>query len=459
MVSVPFSNNGSNKNFKRDFNSENAGLVPPQNIQAEEAVLGGILLDPDAIGRIADLIKPEAFYINAHQEIYRTALMLHTQGKPTDLTSMSAWLADNGSLEKIGGNNKLVELVENVSSTASIEQVANLISDKFIRRQLIRSGNEVVQLGFDQTQDTNEVLDKAEQKIFEISQEKPTKGLTQAAEILTTTFNEIEARSLGKEELGVKTLFYDLDEMTQGFQRSDLIIVAGRPSMGKTSMVLNIARNVAQSQDLPVCVFSLEMSKEQLTYRLLSLEIGIESGRLKTGRLSPEQWPALGEGINTLSQIPVFIDDKPNLSVLEMRSLCRRLMAEQKKKLGLIVIDYLQLMEGTSDNRVQELSRITRGLKGMARELNVPVIALSQLSRGVESRTSKRPMLSDLRESGSIEQDADLVLMIYRDEYYNPETEDRGIAEIIVTKHRNGPIGTVKLLFEPQFTRFRNLAN
>ena len=460
MVSVPFSNNGSNKNYKRDFNSENAGLVPPQNIQAEEAVLGGILLDPDAIGRIADLIKPEAFYINAHQEIYRTALMLHTQGKPTDLTSMSAWLADNGSLEKIGGNNKLVELVENVSSTASIEQVANLISDKFIRRQLIRSGNEVVQLGFDQTQDTNEALDKAEQKIFEISQEKPTKGLTQAAEILTTTFNEIEARSLGKEELGVKTLFYDLDEMTQGFQRSDLIIVAGRPSMGKTSMVLNIARNVAQSQDLPVCVFSLEMSKEQLTYRLLSLEIGIESGRLKTGRLSPEQWPALGEGINTLSQIPVFIDDKPNLSVLEMRSLCRRLMAEQKKKLGLIVIDYLQLMEGTTpDNRVQELSRITRGLKGMARELNVPVIALSQLSRGVESRTSKKPMLSDLRESGSIEQDADLVLMIYRDEYYNPETEDKGIAEIIVTKHRNGPIGTVRLLFEPQFTRFRNLAN
>ena len=460
MVSVPFSNNGSNKNFKRDFNSENAGLVPPQNIQAEEAVLGGILLDPDAIGRIADLIKPEAFYINAHQEIYRTALMLHTQGKPTDLTSMSAWLADNGSLEKIGGNNKLVELVENVSSTASIEQVANLISDKFIRRQLIRSGNDVVKLGFDQTQDTNEVLDKAEQKIFQISQEKPTKGLTQAAEILTTTFNEIEARSLGKEELGVKTLFYDLDEMTQGFQRSDLIIVAGRPSMGKTSMVLNIARNVAQSQDLPVCVFSLEMSKEQLTYRLLSLEIGIESGRLKTGRLSPEQWPALGEGINSLSQIPVFIDDKPNLSVLEMRSLCRRLMAEQKKKLGLIVIDYLQLMEGTTpDNRVQELSRITRGLKGMARELNVPVIALSQLSRGVESRTSKRPMLSDLRESGSIEQDADLVLMIYRDEYYNPETEDKGIAEIIVTKHRNGPIGTVRLLFEPQFTRFRNLAN
>jgi len=451
MVAVPFPNDNSN---------QNSGLVPPQNIQAEEVVLGGILLDPDAIGRIADLIKPESFYINAHKEIYKTALTLHAQGKPTDLTSMSAWLADNGVLEKIGGNNKLVELVENVSSTASIEQVANLISDKFIRRQLIRSGNEVVQLGFDNTQKTNEVLDKAEQKIFEISQEKPTKGLTQASEILTSTFNEIEARSLGKEELGIKTLFYDLDALTQGLQRSDLIIVAGRPSMGKTSLVLNMARNVAQSQDLPVCVFSLEMSKEQLTYRLLSLEVGIESGRLKTGRLTPEQWPLLGEGIDSLSQYPIFIDDKPNLSVLEMRALCRRLMAEQKKDLGLIVIDYLQLMEGTTpDNRVQELSRITRGLKGMARELNVPVIALSQLSRGVESRTNKRPLLSDLRESGSIEQDADLVCMIYRDEYYNPETEDRGIAEIIITKNRNGPTNNVKLLFEPQYTRFRNIAN
>ena len=252
---------------------------------------------------------------------------------------------------------------------------------------------------------------------------------------------------------------YDLDAMTQGLQRSDLIIVAGRPAMGKTSIVLNLAKNVAQLHDLPVCLFSLEMSKEQLTYRLLSMEVGIEAGRLRTGRLQQEEWPLLGQGINSLGQLPIFIDDKPNSGVLEMRSLCRRLMAEQGKELGLVMIDYLQLMEGSgSDNRVQELSRITRGLKQMARELNVPVIALSQLSRGVEARTNKRPMLSDLRESGSIEQDADLVLMIYRDEYYNPETPDRGITEVIVTKHRNGPVGTVKLLFEPQYTRFRNLA-
>ncbi len=470
MVSVPLSNNGDASKevphtYKKGANSREPNFeappdsIPPQNLEAEEAVLGGILLDPDAISRVADLLQPEAFYLNAHREIYRTALMLHSQGKPTDLTAMSAWLADTSSLEKVGGSSRLVELVERVASTASIEQVAKLVMDKFLRRRLIRSGNEVIRLGFDQGLPMEEVLDKAEQKIFAISQEKPSKGLTPTAEILTSTFNEIESRSLGTSVAGIPVNFYDLDAMTQGLQRSDLIIVAGRPAMGKTSIVLNLAKNVAQLHDLPVCVFSLEMSKEQLTYRLLSMEVGIESGRLRTGRLQQEEWPLLGQGINTLGQLPIYIDDKPNLSVLEMRSLCRRLIAEQGKELGLVVIDYLQLMEGsTPDNRVQELSRITRGLKGMAREMKVPVVALSQLSRGVESRTNKRPMLSDLRESGSIEQDADLVLMIYRDEYYNPETPDRGITELIVTKHRNGPVGTVKLLFEPQFTRFRNLA-
>tara|TARA_Y100001968_G_scaffold331405_1_gene385966 strand:+ start:247 stop:1674 length:1428 start_codon:yes stop_codon:yes gene_type:complete len=472
MVSVPLSNNsdsakGPNKSFKQGIgiNSQEPNFeaqtdfIPPQNLEAEEAVLGGILLDPDAMSRVADLIQPEAFYLSAHREIFRTALMLHSQSKPTDLTAMSAWLADTGNLEKIGGNNRLVELVERVTSSASIEEIAQLITDKFLRRQLIRSGNEVIKLGFNQNLPMEEALDKAEQKIFAISQDKPSKGLTPTVEILTKTFEEIESNSTGNAVAGIPVNFYDLDAMTQGLQRSDLIIVAGRPAMGKTSIVLNMAKSVAQIHKLPVCIFSLEMSKEQLTYRLLSMEVGIESSRLKSGRLQQEEWPLLGEGINTLGQLPMYIDDKPNSSVLEMRSLCRRLMAEQKKELGLIIIDYLQLMEGSnSDNRVQEISRITRGLKGMARELKVPVVALSQLSRGVESRTNKRPMLSDLRESGSIEQDADLVLMIYRDEYYNPETTDRGITEVIVTKHRNGPVGTVKLLFEPKFTRFRNLA-
>jgi replicative DNA helicase len=471
MVTVPLSDSGAPEvpapRSKRgeEFRGEGGGFeatpdgLPPQNLEAEEAVLGGILLDPDAIGRVADVLQPEAFYLGAHREIYRTALMLHSQGKPTDLTAMAAWLADTGHLEKVGGSARLVELVERTLSTASLDQVARLVMDKYLRRQLIRSGNEVIRLGFDQSKPMEQVLDEAEQKIFAISQEKPSVGLTPTAEILTSTFNEIESRSLGTAVAGIPVNFYDLDAITQGLQRSDLIIVAGRPAMGKTSIVLNIAKNVAQLHQLPVAVFSLEMSKEQLTYRLLSMEVGIESGRLRTGRLQPEEWPLLGNAISSLSQLPLFLDDKPNAGVLEMRSLCRRLMAETGKELGLVMIDYLQLMEGsTPDNRVQELSRITRGLKGMARELNVPVMALSQLSRGVEARTNKRPMLSDLRESGSIEQDADLVLMIYRDEYYNPDTADRGITEVIVTKHRNGPVGTVKLLFEPQFTRFRNLA-
>ena len=272
---------------------------------------------------------------------------------------------------------------------------------KYLRRQLIRSGNQVIRLGFDQSKPMDQVLDEAEQEIFAISQAKPSIGLTPTAEILTRTFEEIETRSLGTAVAGIPVNFYDLDAMTQGLQRADLIIVAGRPAMGKTSIVLNMAKNVAQLHNLPVCVFSLEMSKEQLTYRLLSMEVGIESGRLRTGRLHQDEWPLLGQGISNLGRLPLFIDDKPNSSVLEMRSLCRRLMAEHGRELGLIVIDYLQLMEGSgSENRVQEISRITRGLKGMARELNVPVIALSQLSRGVEARTNKRPMLSDLRESG-----------------------------------------------------------
>ncbi|MFM7455674.1 MAG: replicative DNA helicase, partial [Vulcanococcus sp.] len=369
MVSVPLAGSepprpdGPRPASRRD---EQAGFealpdsVPPQNLEAEESVLGGILLDPDAIGRVADVLRPEAFYLGAHREIYRTALMLHSQGKPTDLTAMAAWLADTGQLEKVGGSARLVELVERTLSTASIDQVARLVMDKHLRRQLIRSANEVIRLGFDQSLPMEQVLDEAEQKIFAISQEKPTAGLTPTAEILTSTFNEIESRSLGTAVAGIPVNFYDLDAITQGLQRSDLIIVAGRPAMGKTSIVLNIAKNVAQLHQLPVCVFSLEMSKEQLTYRLLSMEVGIESGRLRTGRLQQEEWPLLGQGINSLGQLPLFIDDKPNSGVLEMRSLCRRLMAETGKELGLIVIDYLQLMEGsTPDNRVQELSRIT----------------------------------------------------------------------------------------------------
>ena len=728
--------------------------VPPQNIDAEEAILGGILLDPEALTRILDLIAPEAFYLSAHKEIFRAAIALQNQGSPTDLMSVTTWLQDRGLLDKVGGQNKLVQLVDRTVSAVNIDQYAQLVTDKYLRRKLIKVGQEISQLGHKTAEELETVLDDAEQKIFNVTQARPQQGLVAAADVLTQTFSEIERLSTGMATPGLSCGFYDLDAMTQGFQRSDLIIVAGRPSMGKclaadaeivlsdgsvttiekiyhrgcadlltlnadgkfgftqpsafvddgikpvfrvttksgrsvdstlshpyltidgwrslallkpgekiavprkleifgtesirdsevellcnqavqmqevpaivfklprsqvalflnclfktdgwatvsasgdsllgyaavshrlakqvqhlllrfgviaslqsrstkyqidindtrsiqtfvaevgsfgkeavlqevseaiadklipaevgqrnsqlgktalldrppqaatsdvywdeivaieplgnqqvydltipethnfvandicvhnTSFVLNVARNIAAFHKLPVAIFSLEMSKDQLVQRMLASEVRIESGRLRAGRISQNEWEPLGHAISTLSQLPILIDDAPNLGANEMRSQSRRLQAEQGGALGLVLIDYLQLMEGNgSENRVQVLSRITRSLKGLARELNVPVIALSQLSRGVESRTEKRPMMSDLRESGSIEQDADLVMMLYRDEYYNKDTPDRGIAEVIISKHRNGPTGTVKLLFEPQFTQFRNLAS
>jgi replicative DNA helicase len=431
--------------------------LPPQNVEAEEAILGGILLDPEAIGRVMEVLHPDAFYISAHKLIYRAAVELNSKGRPTDLMSVTAWLKDNELLEKIGGQGRLAQLVDRTLTAANIDQFAALVMEKYMRRRLIQTGGEISQLGFETMAPLEQSLDQAEQKLFAITQDRPQQSLTSTADILIDTFADIEQRSLGMVLPGVPCGFYDLDAMTQGFQRSDLIIAAGRPSMGKTSFVLNMARNIAAGQKLPVAIFSLEMSKQQLVYRLLSSEVAMETSRLRTGRIAQHEWEMLGQAISTLSQFPVYIDDTPNISVIEMRSKARRLQAEQGGALGLVLIDYLQLMEGGSDNRVQELSKITRSLKGLARELNVPIIALSQLSRGVESRTNKRPMMSDLRESGSIEQDADLIMMLYREEYYDPDTPDRGIAEVIITKHRNGPTGTVKLLFEPQFTRFRNL--
>ncbi|MDZ7958876.1 MAG: replicative DNA helicase [Aulosira sp. DedQUE10] len=449
-------------NFQGDgsdaYGNPSGQRLPPQNIEAEEAILGGILLDPEAIGRVSDRLKPEAFYISAHKDIYQTALRLHAQGKPTDLLAVTSWLADNDLLNRIGGRNKLATLVDRTVSAVNIDALAALVMDKFLRRHLIKAGNEIVHLGYETEKELPIVLDQAEQKVFSITQERPTSGLVHISDTLISNFQDIEERNQGIALPGITCSFYDLDAMTSGFQRSDLIIVAGRPSMGKTAFCLNLAYNIAASHRFPVAVFSLEMSKEQLVQRLLASEAGIESGYLRSGRLSQAQWEPLSRAIGMLSEMPIFIDDTPNITVTQMRSQARRLQAEQGMELGLIVIDYLQLMEGAGDNRVQELSKITRSLKGLARELSVPVIALSQLSRGVEARTNKRPMLSDLRESGSIEQDADLVIMLYRDDYYNNDSPDRGIAEVIVAKHRNGPTGTVKLLFDPQFTKFKNLA-
>ncbi|MEM8503883.1 MAG: replicative DNA helicase [Cyanobacteria bacterium P01_D01_bin.1] len=740
-----------------------ADRLPPQNIEAEEAILGGVLIDPEAIGRVTEIVVPEAFYIGAHRSIYQAALDLQSRGLPTDLMGVASWLKDKGTLEKVGGQSRLAQLVDRTISATNIDQYAKLVMDKYTRRQLIKSAGEIMQLGYETETPLEEVLDQSEQTLFGITQERPSQGLSKTSDILTDTFTDIEQRSLGMVLPGLDCGFYDLDAMTQGFQRSDLIIAAARPSMGKclsadaeilqsdgsiatiesiyrrqraelltlnnrlqfevtspsafvddgikpvfkvttrlgrqirttlthpyltmdgwrslaeisvgdriavparlsifgtkslpvgkiydtadhvnqtgvpisgeiftlpqaqltlflellfgegfagfdglfdqrldredadqasfhicygtdnerlahqiqhlllrfgaiaaieprwlknesgittatmwllvlsgiarvkepahsgssslrqrlveqfgslcppatdllkqhlsqaatsnndiywdtiasiesaghqqvydltipgthnfvandvcvhnTSFVLNVARNIADTHKQPVAIFSLEMSKQQLIYRLLSSESKIESGRLRTGRIGQHEWGPMGHAINTLSELPIFIDDTPGIGVTEIRSKARRLQAEQGGALGLILIDYLQLMEGSGDNRVQELSKITRSLKALARELNVPVIALSQLSRGVESRTNKRPMMSDLRESGAIEQDADLIMMLYREEYYDPDTPDRGIAEIILTKHRNGPTGTVKLLFQPEYTQFLNRAS
>ena len=784
--------------------------LPPQNIEAEEAILGGILLDPEAISRVNEMLRSHHFAIRAHQIIYNGMSQLHNQGKATDLMTVTTWLIDHDNLEQVGGQAKIAQLVERTVSAVNIDQYAELVIDKFTRRKLIQAGNEVTELGYQTAEKLEDVLDKAEQKIFALTQDRPQQDLVPIGTTLINTFQDIEERNEGIALPGIPCDFYDLDAMTGGFQRSDLIIVAGRPSMGKciegnseivlrngeiatiaeiyqrqqaelltlqnnwqftftqptvfvddgikpvfavttrlgryiettithpyltmegwqplaelqpgdyiaiprqipvfgketisqsevqilvdsiglwgkkahektvpniifqlerslvalflnrlfatdgwasiltagqvqlgfgsvsekltrqiqhlllrfgiiaslkkrsvkyqdtyrqawqlditdpisiktfireigifgketalnkaseilankqyhtnrdliprqiwqeiaiakgsepwskladraglkgasnihvgkqslrrerlgqlataldnlllqelatsdiywdeivsitpmgekqvydltipdthnfvandicvhnTSFSMNIAYNIALKQKLPTAIFSLEMSKEQLAQRLLSAEAKIESNRLRSGRISQNEWEPLTAAIGTLSELPIFIDDTPNITVGEMRSKCRRLQAEQGGAMGLVLIDYLQLMEGSSDNRVQELSKITRSLKGLARELSVPIIALSQLSRSVEARTNKRPMMSDLRESGSIEQDADLVIMLYRDEYYNPDSPDHGIAEIIITKHRNGPTGTVKLLFDPQYTKFRNLMN
>lgn len=771
--------------------------LPPQNIEAEESILGGILLDPEAIARVAETLPAEAFYLQAHQTIYQGAIALHNQGKPTDLMTISTWLADQQLLDKIGGKAKLAQLADRTVSAVNIDGYAQLVLDKYLRRQLINAGHKIVQLGYDTSEGLNVVLDRAEQNIFYITQERPQSGLVPLYETLLETYDEIEGRYYQEKLPGLKSGFYDLDSMTSGLQPSDLLILAGRPSMGKclgkgtkvvmfdgtlkaveniqvndqlmgpdskprkvlslargremmywvcqkrgvdyrvneshilslkasgsegnrghgevinisvqdyltksqkfqqqhkgykvaidfphqivpidpyllglwlgdgklgdsrifniahkviavregyplshqpngdkcnswnlcagenpegfkiqlrraklldkkwiplcylantkevrlellaglmdsdgyyckdmqcfentqkskklteqikfladslgfrtsiirkqgsmktsnfcgeywrviisgnleiiptriqhkkarppltsppvagneegrdwqvtgitiepdgvddyygfeldgdglflledmtvthnTALGLNIARNIAGEYNLPVALFSLEMSKEQLSQRLLASEAKIESNRLRSGRLTQQDYQKLSSAIGTLSEVPIFIDDTATMTVMEMRSQARRLQAEQGQ-LGLILLDYLQLMEGGGDNRVQELSRITRSLKTLARELKTPVIALSQLSRGVEQRTNKRPMLSDLRESGSIEQDADLVLMLYRDAYYNPDTPDRDLAEVIITKHRNGPTGTVKLLFNAELTEFRNMA-
>jgi replicative DNA helicase len=429
--------------------------LPPQNVEAEEAVLGGILLDPDAMARIVDILPSEAFYVTAHKEIYKGALALHLAGRPTDLMHVSTWIHDHHLSDRTGGDNKLAQLLERTVSAINIDRYALLLLDKWQRRRLIQAGNEIVRLGYETTQELDEVINASEQKVFALSHQSKQSSVAELGDTLITCLKKIEQISSGQEIAGLPSGFYDLDAMTGGFGRGDLVVVAGRPSMGKTAIATQVARHVANTE--PVVIFSLEMSKEQLGNRLLSGESGVPSEKLRTGRIEANDWISLSNATAVLGSLPVVINDQKNITVSQMASIARQISI-QKGGLGMVLVDYVQLMGDSKDNRVQELSRITRQLKIMAGELNVPVVLLSQLSREVESRTNKRPTMSDLRESGSIEQDADLILMLYRDEYYNPSTPDRGIAEVIISKHRNGPTGTVKLLFDGEITQFKNLA-
>ncbi|MCL2670149.1 MAG: replicative DNA helicase [Syntrophaceae bacterium] len=443
--------------------------VPPQNLEAEQAVLGGILLDNDALNTVLEVLGSPGtsdFYSEAHRKIFSAIVELREQREvPADLITLGDLLKNQNRIEQVGGMAYLASLVDNVSSAANIAFYAKIIKEKSIRRHLIGTATEIINRSFESGSEVDTVLDQAEQAIFDISENKIRNSFFPIKEIVKESFKTIE-RIYNRKELltGVATGFKKLDELTSGLQNSDLIIIGGRPSMGKTAFALNIAQNVALN-GVPVAVFSLEMSKEQLGNRMLAAEARVDFQRLRTGFLGETDWPKLTKAADKLSEAPIHIDDTPAITVIEMKAKARRLKREHG--LGLIVLDYLQLMHGGAfkDSREQEISEISRSLKALAKELDLPVIALSQLNRKVEDRGGKggghRPQMADLRESGAIEQDADVIAFIYRDEFYNRSDDNRnkGIAEVIVAKQRNGPTDTVKLAFQAQFTRFENLAH
>ncbi len=436
------------------------GRVPPYSEEAEAAVIGGILLNNDALSLVQDIIKSEDFYIEAHRRIYEAIESLSTASLPVDHVTLGNELKNRGDLEKIGGAVALANLTDSVATVANVDHYAGIVREKAAVRRMIYATQEVTARGFSDYGDAGEFLDAAESAVFKASQQRMGTPYSHISQIVKTTFTEIElAAGRSDEVTGVPSGFAALDKKTAGFQRSDLIIVAGRPSMGKTALALNMAVSAVKETSRPAIVFSLEMSKDQLVRRMLSSEGRVDATRMRGNKLQKEDWPRLIQAANDLSQIELYLDDSAPMTPLEIRAKSRRLMAE--KSLSLIVVDYLQLMRSggrRTDNREQEISEISRSMKGLAKELNVPVIALSQLNRGVESRPDKRPMMSDLRESGAIEQDADLILFVYRDEVYNKETDKAGIAELIIGKQRSGPVGTVEVRFSHQYTRFDNLA-
>ena len=435
--------------------------MPPASIEAEQAVLGAMLLKPDAVTTAAEELSADDFYRETHRLIFEAMMELKERTEPVDLVTLTEQLKKADKLAKIGGIPALSLIANSVPTAANVHYHARIVHEKAQLRSLINAATEIAGAAYENADEVEDIMDSAEKRILQVASGKRSKDFVPLQDILLDTLEQIDLRYNNKGSItGLPTGFTELDHLTAGLQKSDLILVAARPSMGKTAFTLNIAAHVVLRAKEPVAFFSLEMSKEQLVQRLLCSEGRIDSQRLRVGELEEKEWGDLIDTANRLSAAPLYIDDTPSITVMELRSKARRLKAEHG--LSLIVIDYLQLMQGraskSGDNRQQEISEISRSLKALARELNVPVIALSQLSRSVESRQIKRPMLSDLRESGSLEQDADIVMFLYREDYYDPETENKNITEVIIAKHRNGPVDTVDLTFLKQFTKFGNLS-
>jgi len=441
---------------------QDALRLPPHNIEAEASVLGSVMIDKDAITKIADFLKPEDFYREKNAKIFEVMIELYSKQEPLDILSVSSRLKEKNLLKEIGGRSYLTDLVNAVPTASSVISYARQVQKKSIMRKLIQAGSEITQLGYEEELPLDEVLDNAEQKLYSVSQKSAKQDFVSIGGLLESAFVRIDEMHRNKDKFrGVPTGLADLDNLLSGLQKSDLIILAARPSIGKTSFALEIARNAAVRHKVPVGIFSLEMSSDQLVDRMLAAEARVNLWSLRTGNLDSEDddFQKIGDAMGVLSEAPIFIDDSATASIMEMRTMARRLKAE--KGLELLIIDYLQLMEGrglrSSESRVQEISEISRGLKNLAKELNVPIIALSQLSRAVENRSPQIPKLSDLRESGSIEQDADVVLFLYREDRERPETENKNIIDVIVAKHRNGPVGKVSLYFNEEFTSFQSL--
>lgn len=434
----------------------------PASVDIEASLLGAVLIDVDAVVKVADIVRPVDFYDDRHRQIYEACLRLYDQQTPIDILTLSEELRADGSLQEIGGSAYLTQLTNTVPTSANAEQYASIVATKSIRRRLISVSQEIARIGHDEKRTISELVEEAEAKLFEVSQRYVSGDVISLENILSESFDRLDSLHKDKGSIrGVPTGYRDLDGLLAGLQRSDLVILAARPSMGKTAMALNIAQNIAVKADQPVLLFSLEMSKEQLVDRLLASEAGVNSWNLRTGNLSDADFEKIGHAMGALSEAKLYIDDTPGITVSELRTKARR--EAHKYDLGLIVVDYLQLMSGGSkyggsENRVQEISEISRGLKGVARELNVPVLALSQLSRSVENRNPQIPQLADLRESGSIEQDADVVMFLYRDDYYNPDNTERpNILDVHIKKHRNGPTGKVELYFDRERQKILNL--